>query len=1014
MSANPAETEYRRRLLALGPAERRSLLAELRAQGGEAQEEPPCPQSSVPASPAQVSQWYLWRLMTDSDAYHVVAAFDISGPLAVDALRAALQTLVDRHDALRSRFHQREGQVWRAAGTVPQVTLEVRTVGAGTGTEPGTEAFTTALATAAATASEPFDLTAGPLHRFCLWDCGQAGERHLLLLAFHHIIIDEWSVRLLLDELGALYAAELGAGPRPPELPHPARPARPAEVPAESLAYWSARLAGARPRSPVADRPAGGPGPRAGGRAECRLPDAFAAVTARLGREQGASPFTVLLALCWLFLARHTGQRDVCLGVPVSSREGGGDAEVVDFFIHTLVIRGEVRADRSFRELVEQAKAAIGDAFRHRGCPLDLVLRELRPDRYRDQDSFVRTTFAYSDAGRNRGPGLELTGAAVTPVHLHNRDTPFDLQITAFDSADGFKIVLEYAADRYLPASAALWTSSLVRLAGETARDPDRATGHLLAGTPGEQPGASRAAEAEQQIPALARALAAGRPDAPALLVAGEPLTRAQLWQQVRDSAACLTAGSQARGRGVSLAANPILTREPQRAAVAVLARWFAGALAEFGDPGDGDDASQTGEPGFTGSLLRLVPGGAAPVPPAALAFCPSLPEHADEPWLTYDALAGQYASLLRLLAPLTAASREPLRVGIAAPVGSGLSAAGLLATLAGHCLVSPEPQMRLGPETVSRWAAEREVDVLLCRTELAEGLAADRVRRAAAAPPLLLHQGRALAPWLRESMEGNGMATHVVQLPGWYASPARARILGPWLDLQPVGVPGELAFCGDATGPLPASAGKVASNCIPDRWSETGGRLRRTGMRARIRADGVVHIDGACGETSQSELIGAAARAVPGVFQAVAVTAAPQAASPSAQAPEITVYVVCASDSPELVRSLRAAVARLSPAAPPAFVRLPRLPIDRAGRVDGSRLAQIHAAGLPSARTCGAHERDAKDGDLCQTNWLALARRRQPRYLAPCGVRCWGSTMRSRLMTTSSRSAGTPCSRWS
>ncbi|MFG1780661.1 condensation domain-containing protein, partial [Micromonospora sp. NPDC049048] len=167
----------------------------------------------LPLSFAQRRLWILERLGRVGHAYHMPLALQLDGQLDRDALRAALDSLVDRHEVLRTRIV--------ADGAEAAQHIDPPGAGFPLRHEDLTGHADPAAALAGLQQEEstaPFDLAAGPLFRGRL--VALAPDRHVLLLTMHHIVSDGWSLGILTRELGALYAAYHAGRPDPlPPLP---------------------------------------------------------------------------------------------------------------------------------------------------------------------------------------------------------------------------------------------------------------------------------------------------------------------------------------------------------------------------------------------------------------------------------------------------------------------------------------------------------------------------------------------------------------------------------------------------------------------------------------------------------------------------------------------------------------------------------------------------------------------------------------------------------------------------
>ncbi|SDH56092.1 amino acid adenylation domain-containing protein, partial [Lentzea fradiae] len=264
---------------------------------------------------AQRRLWFLDRLEPGSPLYNVPAAFVLRGELDVEALRAAANGLVRRHEALRTAFPT------AADGTAHVVVTGHDALDLPVVDVAPEEVEQRALAQAAT----PFDLAEAPLVRLELL---RTGRDHVLLVTMHHIISDGWSVGVLLRDLAELYRAALAhETPDLPELTstygdHARRQHRRLDRGDldDQLGYWAERLRGPLPVLDLpSDRPRG-TGPRPGGELlrtwGAELSDRLDAFS----REAGATPFITALAAFYAFLHRHTGQQDLVVGTPVAGR----------------------------------------------------------------------------------------------------------------------------------------------------------------------------------------------------------------------------------------------------------------------------------------------------------------------------------------------------------------------------------------------------------------------------------------------------------------------------------------------------------------------------------------------------------------------------------------------------------------------------------------------------------------------------------------------------------------------
>jgi acyl carrier protein len=338
------------------------------------------PGSPVVASPGQRRYWELHRLAPEPSVLNVPGAFRLSGPLDVDALRYAIEKLVERHDILRSRFSDgAEGPEIRIESPAP-VPLPVDDLSH----VPAGELEAALRHALESRADEPMDLEAGPPIRVRLLHLGP--DDHALLFVAHSLVWDGWSFDILLTELAAHYEARIGLAPPAPELP-----LQYADVAAwqnrrlasgeavQSLAYWKEQMAGAIPSLELPMTDAGG---RASGYAGARrwfklAPEVVDGVRA-LARSERTTPYAVLLAAFKALLHRYAGVDDVVVASPLYGRDRPELESLVGVFANTLFLRTAVDAGHTFRELVHRVRATTADAVAHQATPTEQVAALLR------------------------------------------------------------------------------------------------------------------------------------------------------------------------------------------------------------------------------------------------------------------------------------------------------------------------------------------------------------------------------------------------------------------------------------------------------------------------------------------------------------------------------------------------------------------------------------------------------------------------------------------------------------
>jgi amino acid adenylation domain-containing protein len=433
--------------------------------------ETPTEIQALPLSLAQRPLWFLQRLDPSASAYNVPLALVLSGPLDAARLRRALETVVERHEALRTTFEVFETepvQVFHPSIEVPWEETDL----SGLSDE---ERWRAVGRMEEEEASRPFDLARGPLLRSRLAKLSE--EEHVWLVTFHHVVFDGWSQEVLLDEVGELYAA----GPDAlPELP----------IQYADFATWQEeQLSGARLEGLVdfwlreldgyptvlrlpTDRPRPARQSFRGAVASALLPaDAWGRAEA-LAAEGGATPFMLFLAAWMTLLHRISGAERLLVGTPSAGRTHPDAERLIGNFVNTLVVGGDFSGDPSFRDLLERVRERTVAAVAHEELMLDQLVEALAPERHASFSPLVQVSMAverFNVAGRELAPGL--TAEPRQPVI---GTAKVDLTLFVRPTAGGVRLVLEHNTDLFDRRTAERWLAYLGRIVEGALDDPDR------------------------------------------------------------------------------------------------------------------------------------------------------------------------------------------------------------------------------------------------------------------------------------------------------------------------------------------------------------------------------------------------------------------------------------------------------------------------------------------------------------------------------------------------------------
>ncbi|WP_330252182.1 amino acid adenylation domain-containing protein [Nocardia sp. NBC_00565] len=525
----------------------------------------------VPLSLAQQRMWVLNRIDPRSPAYNLPFAIRLTGALDIAALRRAVEDVLVRHEALRTRFP--------TAGTGGQPYQEVLSAAEALPGGLRVETATDVSARVGELASEGFDVTEQvPVRVRLLAD--EAGADHVLVLVVHHISADGASLAPLARDLVTAYLARIG-GSAPGWSALPVQYADFAlwqravigvdddanSVAARQLAYWREQLAGlsTAPVLPLdRQRPvtASGRGASVGWTVPAEVHEGLL----RIARAHRSSLFMVVHAALAVLLARLSGGSDIAIGTPIAGRGQRALDELVGMFVNTLALRTSVDRASTFDELVEQTRTTDLSAFAHADLPFERVVEAIAPGRgAASRHPLFQVMLSFQNLEQ---PGLELPGLTVAALDAGDVVAKFDLQVVVEprrqpDGTPGDLIaVFTYATDLFEESTVHGLGRMLERILAAVVADPGARIGGIdildaverdraVTATAPTEP--TRAGTDGTELTHLLTAAVEDDPDAPALVWGEHELSYAELDARSSRLARVLIGYGCGPGTGVAI-----------------------------------------------------------------------------------------------------------------------------------------------------------------------------------------------------------------------------------------------------------------------------------------------------------------------------------------------------------------------------------------------------------------------------------------------------------------------------
>lgn len=531
----------------------------------------------LPLTEAQQEMWGAVQMGREAScSYNQRYAVRLRGNLDVDALRSAIQRLLDRHEALRVTFSP-DGD-WQSV--VPAMAVEVPLVDLST--RPAEVRDREVAGLLEQEGDEPFDLVSGPLLRARV--VKEATDCHLLVLTVHHIVCDGWSAGILLRDLGALYgAARRASGAEPPETAQYSEHVRRqsdqlngSEAKAAE-AYWLGQLAGP---VPVLELPLDRPRPQlktyAGSQENLTIGASLYRDLKRVGARHGATLYVTVLATWQALFHRLTGQTDFVLGIPVAGQAVLDNENLVGHFVNTLPLRSRIEPDAPFAQHLRAVRQGLLEAYEHQTLTFGSLVRKLQSPRDLSRTPLVAVLFNLDKVGAQP----QFDGLAVEVLIPPKRFVNFELDLNLVDTGECLVAECSYNTDLFEPRTIRRWLGHFQVLLEGVVADPERRLWELplLTGPEREQllvewNDTASAALGEERVHRLFEAQVDRTPDVVALAFQGTSLSYRELDRRANQMAWHL----RALGVGPEAPVGLCLTRSPDMV-VALLGILKAGA----------------------------------------------------------------------------------------------------------------------------------------------------------------------------------------------------------------------------------------------------------------------------------------------------------------------------------------------------------------------------------------------------------------------------------------------------
>ncbi len=425
--------------------------------------------NKLPLSFHEERLWFLYKLQSEKYMYNILKAYTLKGRLDPVMLEESLNQVVNRHENLKKRFYELDGEV--VAALRPRAQVKIKRVCN------QTEAFETLFEREIEKESEtPFDLTEDIMVRATL--VAKNDFEHRLILATHHIVADGWSFNILMRELHGFYSAR-GNNERlelePLTKAYAGYPFYYKTLLNDTLIrqqarFWKQKLNGRieRLRLPY-DLPATQEASAKGGHEEIWIPATLTGKLSELAKERNITPFMLYLSAFQILLHRYTGQEFVHIGIPVADREHVATRDLVGFFVNTLLIPSTYVPGATFEEALVFTRGEVLEAFGNKELPYDMLAETLGRENGIRASELLQVMFDFQNLSE---PVASMGDMEVDEIRLRNYNAKFDLTVSLSPEKDGLLLYAEYKKGLFSAETIRQLLATYIRLLNEIGKNP--------------------------------------------------------------------------------------------------------------------------------------------------------------------------------------------------------------------------------------------------------------------------------------------------------------------------------------------------------------------------------------------------------------------------------------------------------------------------------------------------------------------------------------------------------------
>lgn len=404
---------------------------------------------NLPLSYSQQRLWFIDQIDPGRSTYNIPTCVKLKGELDKKLFYDSLEDLIKRHESLRTIFPDKEGKVYQEILSEVKIKRKLKDLRAYSEEERKKLVEAEILETA----KKPFDLSRGPLLRIKLLQV--ANREFIFLASMHHIITDGWSVEIFIKELAYIYTSkQKGAEGRLPNLPiqyvdyaYWQRKWMESGIYLKQLAYWKEELMAAPSLLELpTDYKRGKLQGNRGDRICFEIKGERYRNVMELSIEKETTLYVIYLMIFNVLLSKYSNSRDILIGTPVAGRIRKEIENVVGLFVNTLVIRTRFDEKEKIEKLIDKVKGKVIKALDNQEVPFEKLIDELKIQRSLSHSPLFQVMFVFNESPMK---SIKIENIQVEPLQIDIKTSKFDMNFVLTDNGNRIKGEIEYNTDLF-------------------------------------------------------------------------------------------------------------------------------------------------------------------------------------------------------------------------------------------------------------------------------------------------------------------------------------------------------------------------------------------------------------------------------------------------------------------------------------------------------------------------------------------------------------------------------------